>query len=97
VGAVVTLADIASKQPVAQAIADEAGRYLIEGVKPGTYSLSVMWEFTDKADCPGPNMFAPIMLFEKSDGTYLLQMTAIPEFEIRAGDVNDYNIRVLCQ
>lgn len=42
VGAVVTLADAELKEPVAQAIADEAGRYLLEGMKPGMYSLSVM-------------------------------------------------------
>ena len=85
------------KQPVAQAIADAAGQYLLEGVKPGTYSLSVMWEFTDKADCPGSNMFAPIMLFQKADGSYLLQMTAFAQFEIKTGEVSAYDIRVLCQ
>jgi hypothetical protein len=97
VGAVVTLADAALKKPVAQAIADETGRYLLEGVKPGMYSLSVMWEFKDKADCPGSNMFAPITLFQKSDGSYLLQMTAFSQFEIKAGKDSNYDIRVLCQ
>jgi len=96
-GAIVTLADVALKQPVAQAIADEAGQYLLEGVKSGTYSLSVMWEFKDKADCPGSNMFAPIMLFQKTDGSYLLQMTAFSQFEIKAGEVSTCDIRVLCQ
>ncbi len=97
VGAVVTLTDVASKEPIAQAIADAAGQYVLEGVKPGTYSLSVRWEFTDKADCPGPNMFAPITLFQKEDGSYILIMTASSQFEIKAGEVSDYNIRVLCQ
>jgi len=97
VGAIVTLADVALKKPMAQGIADEAGLYLLEGVKPGKYSLSVMWEFKDKADCPGSNMFSPIMLFQKTDGSYLLQMTAFSQFEIKAGEVSTYDIRVLCQ
>ncbi len=97
VGAVVTLADTTLKKPVAQAIADEAGQYLLEGVKPGTYSLSVMWEFKDKADCAGPNMFAPVTLFQKPDGSYLLQLTAFPEFEVKAGEDGKFDIRVLCQ
>ncbi|MFZ5857781.1 MAG: carboxypeptidase-like regulatory domain-containing protein [Chloroflexota bacterium] len=96
-GAVVTLSDPAIKEPVLQAIADEAGQYVLEGIEPGTYSLSIMWEFKDRADCPSSNMFAPITLFQKEDGTFILIMTALTQFEVMAGDAKEYNIRVLCQ
>lgn len=96
-GAIVTLSDPTIKEPVLQATADEAGQYALDGIKPGTYSLSIMWEFKDKADCPSSNMFAPITLFQKEDGTFILIMTAFSKFEITAGEVKEYNIRVLCQ
>ena len=96
-GATVTLGDIASREPVAQATADASGHYVIEGVKPGQYSLSVMWEFIDKADCPGGNMFGPsITLFQKQDGTYILITTTIPKFEMKPGEDAKIDLRLLC-
>ena len=96
-GATVTLGDIASGEPVAQATADASGHYVIEGVKPGQYSLGVMWEFIEIADCPGGNMFGPsIMLFTKQDGTYILITTTIPKFEMKSGEDAKMDLRLLC-
>ena len=96
--AIVTLSDFNLKQPVAQATADAQGHYTIEKVKPGKYSLSVMWEFTDKNDCPGSNMFGPsIILFQKEGGGLILTSTAFPQFEITAGEVAKLDIRLLCK
>jgi hypothetical protein len=97
-GATVTLSDYDLRQPVAQATTDGQGLYTIGNVEPGKYSLSVMWEFTDRNDCPGSNMFGPsIMLFQKEDGGYILTSTAFPQFEMTVGEAAKLDIRLLCK
>jgi hypothetical protein len=96
-GVTVTLGDPDKKEAVAQAKSDGSGNYFFEGVKPGKYSLSVMWEFTDKAECPGSNMFGPsINLFQKEDGTYIAITSILSEYEMKAGEDAKINLRVLC-
>lgn len=96
-GVTVTLSDPALKKAVAAAKSDDSGHYIFEGVEPGKYAFSVMWEFTDIADCPGGNMFGPsVTLFKKQDGTYLAITSTLTEVELKAGDDLERNLRVLC-
>ena len=93
----VTLGDPEKKEPVAQVKSDASGNYIFEGVKPGKYSFSVMWEFTNKDECPGGNMFGPsVNLFQKEDGTFIAITSTLVEYEMKAGDDAKINLRVLC-
>ena len=96
-GVTVTLADPDKREAVAVAKSDDSGNYLFEGVKPGKYALSVTWEFTDKTECAGGNMFGPsIILFQKEDGTYIAKTSTLVEYEMKAAEDAKINLRVLC-
>ncbi len=96
-GVTVTLADPEKREAVAVAKSDGSGNYLFEGVKPGKYALSVTWEFTDKTECAGGNMFGPsITLFQKEDGTYVALTSALVQFEMKAAEDAKIDLRVLC-